>query len=556
MYGKVPQDAIDLRRQSLGTSLFTGELYCRLAAFLSREDDFVDAKVKVTALQNLVSDSKPDRNSHSKEWSFVSCFNMADLPGLAKQLFPEGPSQLACKDCLLYHPAIVFIQGYQLPQCLKSLGHMFKINPLFYQRHMEYFLPSTPSRLFDTSVLPSDTLNIIRLRIVTIGDRGDNAWGSPSQIDNLRAMGQSDMVEYVHRLCRQDGLEAGNSVVRAFNVHSAQYFSIEQDITVIVQSSKSGGWALLVWTDFGDGLACGPRGPWHPKTSGRRSEKMFLPHIRHFPIDVMTGTVTANGTSSQSGANSPSSFDQSGLLLAEGYGETLDPALLKVDSFYAMSELFHHSASSICQLLNVIQSIIDDCTGYKLSKSPSHSLANLAYHLDILNRLENGLCENLLALKGHESAKWPKNYKNSPDGEANAQAAINAKLDLLIVDFEKLISRVESLSARCRGGMSICMSSASIEESQRAIKQARQIELLTWFAFLYIPLSFTTSFFGMNVQSFGTGNVSLKVWFAVSIPLVAVSYLVLILARLQRVRAWFKVTFQGVRGWIESTFGI
>jgi hypothetical protein len=117
---------------------------------------------------------------------------------------------------------------------------------------------------------------------------------------------------------------------------------------------------------------------------------MFLPHIRHFPSDVMTGTVTANGTSSQSGANSPSSFDQSGLLLAEGYGESLDPALLKVDSFYATSELFHHSASSICQLLNVIQSIIDDCIGYKLSKSPSHSLANLAYHLDILNRLEMG----------------------------------------------------------------------------------------------------------------------------------------------------------------------
>ncbi|CAG9952030.1 unnamed protein product [Clonostachys rosea f. rosea IK726] len=503
MYGKVPQDAVDLRRyveqveqysrQSLGTSLFTGELYCHLAIFLSREDDFVDAKAKVTAhlIQNLTSDGKPDGSSHSKEWSFVSCFNMTDLPGLAKQLFPEGPTS-----SMLEKPW-PHVQN-QSSLSSTSYGVLLAIDA---------FEANTP-------VLPSDTLNIIRLRIVTIGDREDNSWGSPSEIDNLRAMGQ--LVEYVHRLRRQDGLEAGNSVVRAFNVHSAQYFSIEQDITVTVQNYKSGGWALLVWTDFGDGLACGPRGPWHPKTSGRRSEKMFLPHIRHFPSDVMTGTVTANGTSSQSGANSPSSFDQSGLLLAEGYGESLDPALLKVDSFYATSELFHHSASSICQLLNVIQSIIDDY----------------------------GLCENLLALKGHESAKWPKSYENFPGGEANAQAAINTKLALLIVDFEKLISRVESLSARCRGGMSICMSSASIEESQRAIKQARQIELLTWFAFLYIPLSFTTSFFGMNVKSFGTGNVSLNVWFAVSIPLVAVSYLVLILARLRRVRAWFTVGFE------------
>jgi hypothetical protein len=62
-------------------------------------------------------------------------------------------------------------------------------------------------------------------------------------------MGQ--LVEYVHRLRRQDGLEAGNSVVRAFNVHSAQYFSIEQDITVTVQNYKSEGG--LFW--YGQTLA-------------------------------------------------------------------------------------------------------------------------------------------------------------------------------------------------------------------------------------------------------------------------------------------------------------
>ena len=71
------------------------------------------------------------------------------------------------------------------------------------------------------------------------------------------------------------------------------------------------------------------------------------------------------------------------------------------------------------------------------------------------------------------------------------------------------------------------MNSATIIDSQHAIEQAKQIGLLTWLASTYIPLSFTTSFFGMNMKTFGSGSLSMWLWLAITIPLSLLSYLVL-----------------------------
>ena len=220
-------------------------------------------------------------------------------------------------------------------------------------------------------------------------------------------------------------------------------------------------------------------------------------------------------------------FSQSASLLAQNYGLTLDPALLAADSFYALNELFQLSASSICQLLNMIESIVDQNTGYNLFKSKDYSLANLSYHQDILNRLEIRLRENIFDLEHHQDTKWPRFYDFDDNDAAERRAKAVACAEVLLTDFKELLSRAERLSLRCQSGMSVCMNSASIAESQRAIEQAQQIEQLTRLAFFYIPLSFTTSFFGMNLGLFGSGHVPLWLWFAVSVPLFFISYIVL-----------------------------
>lgn len=220
-------------------------------------------------------------------------------------------------------------------------------------------------------------------------------------------------------------------------------------------------------------------------------------------------------------------FTQSALSLAQNYGLTLDPALVSADSFYALTELFQTSANSICQLLNLVETIIDTKTGYNQSKSEDYSLGDLSYHQDILKRLELRLRENISDLENHQSPQWPRSHGSNNEKTIQSKAKTVATAELLLTDFRNLLFRTEHLSVRCQAGMSVCMNSAAIAESQRAIEQAKQVERLTRLAFFYIPLSFTTSFFGMNMRVFGSGQLHMWIWFATSVPLLLLSYLIL-----------------------------
>ena len=60
-----------------------------------------------------------------------------------------------------------------------------------------------------------------------------------------------------------------------------------------------------------------------------------------------------------------------------------------------------------------------------------------------------------------------------------------------------------------------------IQEVQRSTKMATSIGKLTKLAFIFIPLSFSTSFFGMNVQEFGNGRIRLWMFVAAALTLSA-----------------------------------
>ena len=281
--------------------------------------------------------------------------------------------------------------------------------------------------------------------------------------------------------------------------------------------------AVLVWTDAGQHLGNGPEGPWHPERHGT-TPQLFIPTIQHIHKENMK---LLSGPKSSVPDFSEGPFAQSALTLAYDYGLTLDPALVLADSFYALTELFQTSANSICQLLNLLDTVIDGSTGYNQSRSQDYSLGNLSYHQDILKRLGVRLRENISVLESRQSTPWPRSYGSRGENARQSKAKAEATAELLLTDFRNLLSRIERLAVQCQDGMSACMNSAAIEESQCAIGQAGKMKLLTWLAFIYIPLSFTNSFFGMNLGLFGSGTMHLWVWFAVSIPLVPLSYLIL-----------------------------
>lgn len=219
-------------------------------------------------------------------------------------------------------------------------------------------------------------------------------------------------------------------------------------------------------------------------------------------------------------------FNQSASLLHANYGQSLDKGLMATDPFYALSELYSFSAHSICQFLNMIDSKIMEDTGYHSLRDRQLSHSNLLYHQDILRQQARLLRDIIRHINRQDSVASITTSARSSQNTLRKSTAENTQKSLL-ADFDELLERTELLSRRCASGMDTIMNQAAIAESKRSISQAKKIEQLTLLAFFFIPLSFTTSFFGMNLGTVGTGELSLWLWFAISIPTVVLSYCLL-----------------------------
>lgn len=197
--------------------------------------------------------------------------------------------------------------------------------------------------------------------------------------------------------------------------------------------------------------------------------------------------------------------DQSASLLSADYGRTLHPDVMARDAMYALSEVLSFTASSQIQFLNLIDIKLEQQT----SLSPAQdllSLPNLKYLQKILYGHIQKTQQVLDSINNTKSPKWPKD--KSLSGQLRADAAVKG----LEQDFLHLLKRTETLHDRTAQAITTLMSSISIAEAQRAREQATRISKITFLAFVFVPLSFTTGFFGMNVTELSDHRVGLKLW--------------------------------------------
>lgn len=85
-------------------------------------------------------------------------------------------------------------------------------------------------------------------------------------------------------------------------------------------------------------------------------------------------------------------------------------------------------------------------------------------------------------------------------------------------DFAQLRSRANALLDMRIQSIQVEMSALSIRESKKGLQQSERLGSLTRLAFVFIPLTFVTSLFGMNVTAFTSPNPSIGTFFAVAIP--------------------------------------
>lgn len=96
---------------------------------------------------------------------------------------------------------------------------------------------------------------------------------------------------------------------------------------------------------------------------------------------------------------------------------------------------------------------------------------------------------------------WRKNLVDDSEKIRTTLLVIEQHdLKKFYLPFKEMLVHVESLKDRTERTFGALMSSMAIVESQRAISQAESISRLTELAFLFIPLGFATSTFGMQLQ--------------------------------------------------------
>ncbi|KAL8903057.1 MAG: hypothetical protein Q9207_004189 [Kuettlingeria erythrocarpa] len=439
-------------------SLYPGQDYEDLRSFLARApfgpryshhytygQDFPHAATLYT-IDNLV---KPD---------FCSYNNSAELLNRLAANVRKTRRQIA------------FLNGYPSPEWLIGVGAILQIDPEFFKLHLRFRdwrdYHASPS-------LPSSLDQIIRLKICTV--------------DELRREAIEAKRLYEHDLERAHSCKRGDSIVREYHVLDEKHFVIEQDMSICLSQTDES------WSD----LSQGPPGPWLTK----RDRESVAPWTRFYPVVQHRHRValTPKAPSVIDPDSPPVKFPQGASLLAEHYAEFLDMELLGQDPFYAITELFRFAASAESLFLATLETKISSETGYNTVSHQKSTLSNLLYFQDILRTHETRLGENIKVIRRRGHCSWP--HLSDPDEKlrARSQGAVEALLE----DFEYLHQRCRTLMGRCSQGSDIILNAAMLAESKEAKKQAEGLRKLTFVAFFYIPLSFTTSFFGMNFRQLG-----------------------------------------------------
>lgn len=267
----------------------------------------------------------------------------------------------------------------------------------------------------------------------------------------------------------------------------------------------------MISQDSGKSLADGLEGPWLSKAERDSTEPrttQFLPIIQHGKRDWFKRNTVDEGEQTQAHYRYP----QTAALLPLAYGASLNATIMARDPLYAMAEIFRLSAASELQVLSLLDKTITRDIDYKSLQEKKPTLANLLYCREILSAHSE---------KMRELVHWIKRYRSRNDlhvaiEDEHLRREAEAVTNNLLTDFEHLVRRADLLSERCNTGMAVIGNNAMLDESRKAISQARVVARLTFIAFIFVPLSFTTSLFGMNVSQLGTGKLSIGVWAAVS----------------------------------------
>ena len=239
--------------------------------------------------------------------------------------------------------------------------------------------------------------------------------------------------------------------------------------------------------------------------------------------------------------------------LQDDFDSRLQNGLAANDSFYALSKIPKMITLAEKRFLNLLLQKLIHLDRVQRHKriNPEEDDDDLLDMRSILHRHIDLLRDEIYMLPSVNAWQWPR----TPDSLADKDLIEIEKLrKTMQQDFEHLHSEACRVLTRCNMSLQIGSQSMQLRESHRSTREARSITNLTRLAFVFIPLSYFSTFFGMNFKELGQGSLSIWVYFLVAAPVLAASVAFLVYCdwMLPAIKREWRKTAMSLSNWNQN----
>ncbi|KAI2616841.1 hypothetical protein GGR54DRAFT_641433 [Hypoxylon sp. NC1633] len=389
-------------------------------------------------------------------------------------------------------PQITLIRGFPNPRVLQALGAWYSLNIDTLLCHCSFPEEEPPVHLYP--MLPSGDTQSITIRIVSLAKSERSLLSCFQTLFACQCHMTKSLIEYNRDLYTT--VSSGKEVVRSINVHDMYHISVEQQVTYIAGQRSDRTWYGILLTDQGR-PAHEP--PWN-LSSDKSTTFQFCSLGDHRYLRRPRGVSEKDW-----GPRSPDPF-RSRAESSSRLGVDLQLAYAS-GPFSFTIDVIRTSVLGWCQLLDFLSNLdADDML------PPDQAAERIRANKAVVDRASSYLTELLHYIRRRGLSHWP-NFPSHP--------SLERILEDLSEDIVALSTYARDLSKRYSNMLQILMNRVSILESQRNLRQAEITGQLTALAFVFVPLTFFTSVFGMNVVeiSGSPDNPSLKIVLGVALPI-------------------------------------
>lgn len=272
---------------------------------------------------------------------------------------------------------------------------------------------------------------------------------------------------------------SGRDVYRHVTVHDSHHFSVEQQMTMHI-CPKNRGWDCIILTDIGIPAS---KPPWLLPGCSDDSVQFYSVHERRYSeIPTSPKASTKRQHTKPTHPDPYTSRAQEAPSLGESFREACrtSPFIFALDPI--QTSLL--GWSQLLDFLSIMRSGQDALSQEEADEVQRKKVAAeraLAYIFEIRRFIQR---------RGNPG--WPP--------VPNLSQNLEQRLENLSADLNMLENQAKNLSCRCNDDMALIMNRMSIKESHKGLVQAKRSALLTGLAFIFIPLAFVSSVFGMNVR--------------------------------------------------------